>query len=142
MTQAIARLAAEHGRLAVDTEFMSERRYRALLCLVQVAVPDPEADDGVRTDVLDPLEEGSFDPAPLAAALADPEIEVVMHAGRQDVALLRRDWDTEVSGLFDTQVEPASSGSGPRRATSRWCAGCWGSSSRAARASRAGTAAR
>ena len=113
MTQAIAGLAAEHGRVAVDTEFMSERRYRALLCLVQVAVPDPEGDDGVRTDVLDPLE-GGFDPAPLAEALADPSIEVVMHAGRQDIALLRRDWKTEVHGLFDTQVAAGFLGLGPQ----------------------------
>ena len=113
MTQSIAGLAAEHGRVAVDTEFMSERRYRALLCLVQVAVPDPEGDDGVRTDVLDPLE-GGFDPAPLAEALADPSIEVVMHAGRQDIALLRRDWKTEVHGLFDTQVAAAFLGLGPQ----------------------------
>jgi len=113
VTQPIAALAAEHGRLAVDTEFMSERRYRALLCLVQVAVPDPAAEDGVRTDVLDPLE-GDFDPAPLAAALADPAIEVVMHAGRQDVALLRREWNTEVHCLFDTQVAAGFLGLGPQ----------------------------
>ncbi len=113
MTQQIAALAAEHGRLAVDTEFMSERRYRALLCLIQVAVPDPDAEDGVRTDVLDPLE-GDFDPAPLAAALADPAIEVVMHAGRQDVALLRREWRTEVRCLFDTQVAAGFLGLGPQ----------------------------
>ena len=33
------------GRFGIDTEFMSEGRYRALLCLVQVAVdnPDPTA---------------------------------------------------------------------------------------------------
>ena len=113
MTQEIAALAAEHGRVAVDTEFMSERRYRALLCLVQVAVPDPGADDGVRTDVLDPLE-GGFDPAPLAKALADPAIEVVMHAGRQDVALLRREWNTEIRCLFDTQVAAGFLGLGPQ----------------------------
>jgi len=113
VTRAIADLAARHGRVTVDTEFMSERRYRALLCLVQVAVPDPDAEDGARTEVLDPLE-GGFDPAPLAQALADPEIEVVMHAGRQDVALLRRDWQTEVRGLFDTQVAAGFLGLGPQ----------------------------
>lgn len=113
MTRAIAALAAEHGRVALDTEFMSERRYRALLCLVQVAVPDPEAEDGVRTEVLDPLE-GGFEAQPLAGALADPEIEVVMHAGRQDVALLRRDWQTEIRGLFDTQVAAGFLGLGPQ----------------------------
>jgi ribonuclease D len=99
----LAELAAAGGRIAIDTEFVSERRYQALLCLVQVAVPDPEADDGVRTEVLDPLE-GEPDFGPLARVLADPDVEVVMHAGRQDVAILRRTLDTEVTNIFDTQV--------------------------------------
>jgi ribonuclease D len=98
----IAAQAVEHGRLAIDTEFVSERRYRAMLCLAQVAVPDPEAEGGVRTEVLDPLD--SLDPRPLAGALADPAVEVVVHAGRQDVAILRRVWETEVTNVFDTQV--------------------------------------
>ncbi|MFL5866335.1 MAG: ribonuclease D [Thermoleophilaceae bacterium] len=102
MSEEIAERAAQNGRFAIDTEFVSERRYQALLCLAQVAVPDPEADDGVRTEVLDPLD--GLDPSPLAAALADPAVEVVMHAGRQDVAILRRSWSTEVRNVFDTQV--------------------------------------
>jgi ribonuclease D len=99
----LAARATEHGRVAVDTEFVSERRYRALLCLAQVAVPDPDALDGVRTEVLDPLE-GEVDIGPLAAVLADPAVELVVHAGRQDVAILRRSWATEVRNVFDTQV--------------------------------------
>jgi ribonuclease D len=101
----LARLASEHGRLAIDTEFVSERRYQALLCLVQVAVPDPGGEGGVRTEVLDPLDDSNpFDPAPLAGVLADPAIEIVVHAGRQDVAILRRTWSTDVTNVFDTQV--------------------------------------
>jgi ribonuclease D len=100
----LAERAREHSRVAVDTEFVSERRYQALLCLVQVAVPDPDAPEGVRTEVLDPLGDDPPDPAPLAAVLADPAVEVVMHAGRQDVSLLRRSWETEVVNVFDTQV--------------------------------------
>ena len=99
----LADRAAEGGRIAIDTEFVSERRYQALLCLVQVAVPDPSAEGGVRTEVLDPLE-GDPDFSPLARVLADPDVEVVMHAGRQDVAILRRTLDTEVRNIFDTQV--------------------------------------
>jgi ribonuclease D len=101
----LAAAAAGHGRLAFDTEFVSERRYRAQLCLVQVAVPQPGAPDDVLTEVIDPLEGAGPDEArPLADALANPEIEVVMHAGRQDIALLRRTWRTEIRGVFDTQV--------------------------------------
>ncbi|HLM51776.1 MAG TPA: HRDC domain-containing protein [Solirubrobacteraceae bacterium] len=107
----LARLAREGGRLGIDVEFMSEGRYVALLCLVQVAVPDSRARDGVRIDVLDPLGDG-LDPGPLAEVLADPEVEVVLHAGRQDVAILRREWDTEVRNVFDTQVAAAFAGFG------------------------------
>jgi ribonuclease D len=104
VVEEIARRAREAGRVAVDTEFMSERRYQAMLCLAQIAVPDPGAPDGVRTEVLDPLADGAPDPAPLAEVLADPAVQVIVHAGRQDIAILRRTWDTEVANVFDTQV--------------------------------------
>jgi ribonuclease D len=111
--QELADLAREHGRLAIDTEFVSERRYQALLCLVQIAVPDPSQEGGVRTDVLDPLDESQpLDPAPLAAVLADPAVEILVHAGRQDVAILRRTWDAEFSNVFDTQIAAGFLGMG------------------------------
>jgi ribonuclease D len=102
----LAAQARAAGRLGIDTEFMGEGRYRALLCLVQVAVETP---DGMRVEVLDPLTE-EYDAAPLAAVLADPSVQVILHAGRQDVALLRREWDTEIHGIFDTQVAAGFAG--------------------------------
>jgi ribonuclease D len=92
--------AREVARFGIDTEFVGEGRYRTLLCLIQLVVTDAA---GLTVIVLDPLEE-SLDLSPLAAILADPAIEVVVHAGRQDVALLRRCLETEVTNLFDTQV--------------------------------------
>src|SRR5918911_142428 len=86
-----AALARARGRFGIDTEFMSEGRYRALLCLVQIVVEDPDADGGVRIDLIDGLD--SVDVTPVAELLADPSVEVVLHAGRQDVAILRRAWD-------------------------------------------------
>ena len=103
----LADRARETGALAIDTEFMGEGRYRALLCLIQVAVAD--GDGPSRVEVLDPLDAG-LDCSPLAAVLADPEIEIVLHAGRQDVALLRRVWGTEVRNVFDTQVAAGFAG--------------------------------
>ncbi len=103
----LAELTRSSGRLCIDTEFMGEGRYRTLLCLVQVAVEVPGED--VRIEVLDPLDE-ALDPAPLAAALADPDVEIVMHAGRQDVALLRRVWSTDITNLFDTQLAAGFAG--------------------------------
>ncbi|MET0685604.1 MAG: HRDC domain-containing protein [Solirubrobacteraceae bacterium] len=99
----IAARARETGRLGIDTEFLPEGRYRPLLCLVQIAV------DGA-IHLLDPLEADLGDPAPLAAVLADPEIEVVLHAGRQDVAILRRAWQTTFTNVFDTQVAAGFAG--------------------------------
>ena len=95
--------AREEGRLGIDTEFMPEGRYRPLLCLVQVCVGDEVV-------VLDPLEGDLDDPAPLAEVLADPAIEVVLHAGRQDVAILRREWGTTFTNVFDTQVAAGFAG--------------------------------
>jgi ribonuclease D len=103
MTAELAQRATDAGRLAIDTEFMSERRYQAMLCLAQLAVADPDEPAGVRTEILDPIED-ELDAAPLAAVLADPAVEVVVHAGRQDVAILKRTWETDVENVFDTQV--------------------------------------
>ena len=103
---ALAEQARVSGRLGIDTEFMGEGRYRALLCLVQVAV---QRDGATEIEVIDPLD-ASIDPAPLAAVLADPAVEVIMHAGRQDVALLRRTWSTDITNLFDTQLAAGFAG--------------------------------
>ena len=104
----LAERARETGALAIDTEFMGEGRYRPLLCLVQVAVAGPDGQPS-RVEVLDPLDT-AIDFAPLAGVLADPAIEIVLHAGRQDVALLRRVWGTDVRNVFDTQVAAGFAG--------------------------------
>jgi ribonuclease D len=54
----------------------------------------------------------AVDVAPVAAVLADPAIEVVLHAGRQDVAILRRAWGTEITNIFDTQIAAGFAGEG------------------------------
>src|SRR3954470_13975421 len=99
---ALAERARAEGRLGIDTEFMPEGRYRPLLCLVQVVVGDEVA-------VLDPLA-GELDFEPLAEVLADPAVEIVLHAGRQDVAILRREWRTTFTNVFDTQVAAGFAG--------------------------------
>jgi ribonuclease D len=122
----LAELARADGRIAVDTEFMGEGRYRTLLCLVQLAVTN--SDGNQRIELVDPLArlcpsgcapegvpsgvlEGGANTSAfaqrgdqLARLLGDPEIEIVVHAGRQDVALLRRALGCEVRTVFDTQV--------------------------------------
>ncbi len=99
----LAERARAEGRLGIDTEFMPEGRYRPLLCLVQVVV-------GTEIVIFDPIGGPEFDPAPLADCLADPGVEIILHAGRQDVALLRRAWGTDVTNVFDTQVAAGFAG--------------------------------
>ncbi len=103
----IAHAARDSGRIALDTEFMGEGRYRTLLCLIQLAVPNGAA--GERIELVDPLAE-DLDGAPLADVLADPQVQVVVHAGRQDIALMRRRLRTEVRNVFDTQVAAGFAG--------------------------------
>jgi ribonuclease D len=106
---ALAADAKTAGRFAFDTEFMGEGRYRTLLCLIQLAVPHgPNAE---RIELIDPLEQ-DLDGAPLAAVLADPTVQNVVHAGRQDVALVRRRFGAEVRNVFDTQVAAGFAGLG------------------------------
>ncbi len=112
--ETLERVAADaraSGRLALDTEFMGEGRYRTLLCLIQLAVAGCDGEQ--RIEIIDPLEGGrqaAAGPAvdrwgePLARVLEDPRVEIVVHAGRQDIALLRRTLGCEVTGVFDTQV--------------------------------------
>jgi ribonuclease D len=101
-----ADVARERGRFGIDTEFMSEGRYRALLCLAQVVVDG--ADGEAQILIVDALDR--TDPSPLAEVLADPSVEVILHAGRQDVAILRRAWNTELTSIFDTQIAAGFAG--------------------------------
>ncbi len=129
----VAELARAAGRIALDTEFMGEGRYRTLLCLIQLAVAEPgqereqergrpdhgegQADGhtqrahGERIEILDPLRD-DWPRGPLAEAIADPAVEVIVHAGRQDIALLRRALGCEVRCVFDTQVAAGFLGMG------------------------------
>jgi ribonuclease D len=103
VTGDLARLverAAATGRLALDTEFMSEGRYYPLLCLVQLAVED--ADGQPLTVTLDTL--GGDRPGDLLPLLEDPQIEIVVHAGRQDLFLIEREWGVRPVNVFDTQI--------------------------------------
>jgi ribonuclease D len=102
----LADLGRARGRIGLDTEFVSEGRYQALLCLVQLVV---EGDEGPQIVVVDAL--AGEGPGPIAEVLADPEVEVVLHAGRQDVALVRRVWGVQLRNVFDTQIAAAFVGS-------------------------------
>jgi ribonuclease D len=87
--------AREAGRMGLDTEFLREKTYRARLCLVQVSIPDA-------IYLIDPLE--ALDLKPLAEVLGDPEVEVIVHAGKQDFELLEERFGVVPSSVLDVQV--------------------------------------
>jgi ribonuclease D len=96
---ALARFCAEQKAasfIAVDTEFIRERTYWPILCLVQVAGPKAAV-------AIDPLAAG-IDLTPLLALMADPNVLKVFHAARQDVEIFFNLSGSVPDPLFDTQV--------------------------------------
>jgi ribonuclease D len=84
------------GYITVDTEFMRDRTYWPVLCLVQIAGPEDAA-------VIDTLAPG-IDLAPLFKLLADPKVLKVFHAARQDVEIFFHLTGQIPTPIVDTQV--------------------------------------
>ena len=83
------------GRIGLDTEFMREKTYHARLCLVQVA-------DAERIGLIDPLEGANV--RSVADLVADGNVEIVVHAGRQDFEILLSLFDAVPRNVFDVQL--------------------------------------
>ena len=102
-----ARWKNSNAPLAFDTEFISEKRYYAQLCLVQVG---SETADGKRIEALiDPF---VVDLAPLLELLADEKIEKIVHAGGQDLQIFHQNYGCICRNVFDTQIAAAFLGYG------------------------------
>jgi ribonuclease D len=82
--------------ITVDTEFMRERTYWPVLCLVQVGGPS----EAVAIDALAP----EIDLAPLLALMNDDATLKVFHAARQDLEIFFHLSGAVPQPLFDTQV--------------------------------------
>src|SRR3984885_5444507 len=82
--------------IAIDTEFMRERTYWPILCLVQVAGPK----EAVAIDALAP----GIDLAPLLELMAAPATLKLFHAARQDLEIFCHLSGSVPHPLFDTQV--------------------------------------
>jgi ribonuclease D len=92
-----------HGAFALDMEFERERSYWPKLQLVQVAVPDLVA-------AIDPL--ALEDLSPLYDLIADPAIEKITHAGRQDAEIFFLKTGKAPACIYDTQIAAALVGLG------------------------------
>jgi ribonuclease D len=100
LEQVLAEVRAA-GRMGLDTEFLREKTYFARLCLAQVATPE-------RIFLIDPVK--GLDVSPLTELLADPAVEVVVHAGWQDLQLFYQRNGCVPANVFDVQLAAGFAG--------------------------------
>ena len=81
--------------VALDTEADSLHHYPERLCLVQIAAGDDAY-------LIDPLP--ALDLVPLGAVFGDSSILTVVHAGDNDLAVLKRRFGFTFAHLFDTSI--------------------------------------
>lgn len=89
-------IAAKSRYIAIDTEFIREKTYYPILCLVQIACEKQAA-------TIDPLAEG-IDLAPLFDLLQNKDVLKVFHAARQDVEIFHYLSGKIPTPMYDTQV--------------------------------------
>jgi ribonuclease D len=82
-------------QIAFDTEFVSERTYRPVLCLVQVIADGELA-------LIDPL--AVKDMKPFWEAITQPGHETIVHSGRGEVEFCLHAVGRVPAGLFDIQI--------------------------------------
>ncbi len=92
------RQLAQFPFVAVDTEFMREQTFWPKLCLIQIAGPAPDLEF-----VVDPMAPG-LDLSAFFDLMADPRVEKVFHAARQDVEIIFYKAGIVPVPIFDTQV--------------------------------------
>jgi ribonuclease D len=81
--------------LALDTESNSLHAYKERVCLVQLSTRQQDY-------IIDPF--AIADLSPLGVLLADPHIEIVLHAAEYDLMTLKRDYGFAINNLFDTMI--------------------------------------
>jgi ribonuclease D len=93
---------ASARRVALDTEFHSERHFRPRLMLVQLRVDEGEA------LLIDPL--SGIDLRPLGEALS--RVPLLVHGGAMDLRILQREAGLRPLAVFDTQIAAGFVGDG------------------------------
>ena len=81
--------------LCFDTEFVGEKRYVTLICLIQIATENGfYFIDTLKLDNIDPFLD----------LLEDASILKITHAGENDYRLLQQQMDVIPRNVFDTQI--------------------------------------
>ncbi len=90
--------------IVVDTEFMREKTYWPILCLIQAAANGVEG-------MIDPLADG-LDLAPFLELMTNPKITKIFHAARQDIEIFYGLMKSVPTPLFDSQIAAMACGFG------------------------------
>ncbi|NNE28491.1 MAG: ribonuclease D [Saprospiraceae bacterium] len=87
--------------MGFDTEFIGERRFYTLLCLIQIS--SPKGFYLIDCITLKDL-------TPVFKLLQDPNIEKITHAGENDYRLLYQQYKVLPKNVFDTQIAAGFAG--------------------------------
>ncbi len=81
--------------IGFDTEFIGEKRYFTLLCLIQIDSP-------IGSFLIDPI--AIKDLNPFFSLLTNPDVLKITHAGENDYRILYNGYNVLPQNVFDTQV--------------------------------------
>jgi len=101
-------VAAKSDFVTVDTEFVREKTYWPILCLIQVATRDEAV-------AIDPLANG-IDLEPLYDLMKNTKVLKVFHSASQDMQIMFNASGGMVKPVFDTQIAAMVSGYGDQPA--------------------------
>lgn len=102
LRSACDRMAAA-GSFGFDTEFVGEDSYNAEICLIQAATDSYCA-------VIDPL--ADLDATPIWDLVVDEAVQVIVHAGAEDLAHCWKQNNKPAANVFDLQVAAGLIGRG------------------------------
>ena len=94
--------------VAVDTEFVREKTYWPILCLIQIATTE-------RAVAIDPLSNG-IDIQPVYELMSNPAVLKIFHSASQDMQIMFNASGRMIDPVFDTQVAAMVSGYGDQPA--------------------------
>ncbi|HJP28409.1 MAG TPA: ribonuclease D, partial [Dehalococcoidia bacterium] len=100
--------AANSEFVTVDTEFVREKTYWPILCLIQIATRDEAV-------AIDPLADG-IDLAPVYDLMKNTSVLKVLHSANQDMQIMYSASGAMVEPIFDTQIAAMVSGYGDQPA--------------------------
>lgn len=84
--------------MGLDTEFVGEKRFVTLLCLIQVSTPNGNY-------IIDPLQLNDL--GPFFQLIQDPAILKITHAGENEYRIFYQQYDVVPANVFDTQLAAA-----------------------------------